>query len=201
VIFPPESTRPYGIEVVDPDTFLQNVLDLYPDPTFEEILDQAASLRRPAQSVHEVLAALSRQAPNFAQSVFTGIATRDGGFGRTGAAVATELAFAALMKARRNGCTADLRQHILLVDNNLAAGFARNGGLGRLQALIDRLGPHMDAGRHLLSVFGSRPQDRDYEDLTQRGIGVAWVSAWNPTLEFRGSKLAQQLAPWLFIPE
>lgn len=196
--FPLNSTQPYGIEVVDADTFLQNVFDLYPGPALEELLDQAASLRKPTQSIHEVLAALSRHAPNFSQNAFTALTARSGGFGRTGAAQAAEIAFAALMNARNDGRDATLRENILYVDDRLVAGFARNGGLGRLQALVDRIRVQANDRKQLIAVFGSRLMEREELQLAQLGIAVAWVSSWNPTLQFDGSRLAREVAPWLF---
>jgi len=195
--FPRASTDPYGVEVVSPDTFLQNVLDLYPQETIEEIIDQAASLRRPTYSVPEVLAALSRTVPNFAQNVMTALAAQHGGFGKLGAAVAAELGLSALTKARSRGNRGELRERMLFVDE-VVAGFARNSGLGRLQALVERLEPLLASGRHGIAVLGALPPESDVEALSQRGIGVAWVARWNPEIEFAGSQLALRIAPWLF---
>lgn len=196
--FPRDSTDPYSIEVVSPDTFLQNVFDLYPQATIEEIIDQAASLRRPTQSVHQVLAALSRTAPNFATAVASAAAASHGGFGKLGAAAAAELGFAALMKARDRGNRGELRENLLFVDDAIVTGFARNSGLGRLQALVDHLEPFLAAGRHGVAVLGAQPMEREVGALTERGIGVAWATQWNPKVEFDGSPLARELAPWLF---
>lgn len=69
--FPDESVDPYSIEVVTPDNFLLNALDLYPRETAEIIKQQAADLRKPPLSVDDVLRALSDVAPNFSQQVET----------------------------------------------------------------------------------------------------------------------------------
>jgi predicted nucleic acid-binding protein len=191
------STDPYGVEVVSPDTFLQNVLDLYPQETIEEIIDQAASLRSPTHSVAEVLAALSRTVPNFAQNVMAALAAQHGGFGKLGAAVAAEMGLSALTTARSRRDRGELRDGMLFVDE-VVAGFARNSGLGRLQALVERLEPFLASGRDGIAVLGALPPEPDVEALTQSGIGVAWVTRWNPEIEFAGCQLALRIAPWLF---
>lgn len=68
--FPPEATSPHGIEVVSPDDFLLNVLDMFPKIVVEVINEQAADLKKPPMSVDEVIAALSKcGAPEFAQAI------------------------------------------------------------------------------------------------------------------------------------
>jgi len=69
--FPEEAVEPYFIEVVGPDDFLLNVLDLYPRSTAEVIVQQAAALRKPPLQVDDVLRTLSQFAPNFCQQVET----------------------------------------------------------------------------------------------------------------------------------
>lgn len=196
--FPVDSTDPYGIEVVTPDTFLQNVLDLYPQQTLEEITDQAACLKRPQASVHQVLAALSRSAPNFAQNAVTAFAARRGGLGTVSAAAASELSFGSLARAREHGLRAELRDPLLFASDTVVIGFARNAGLGRSQALVARLRPHLEAGLRGIAVFGAQPMQRDLDDLAANEIGAAWAHRWNPTIQFAGTDLAHQLAPWLF---
>jgi len=68
--FPEGAVTPYGIEVVSPDDFLLNVLDMFPRTAAEVIKEQAADLRKPPMSVDEVIAALSKcGVPEFAQTV------------------------------------------------------------------------------------------------------------------------------------
>ena len=67
--FPPASVAPYTIEIVSPDDFLLNILDLYPQTTLTVIEEQAAALRRPVREIQDVLRALSITAPCFAREV------------------------------------------------------------------------------------------------------------------------------------
>lgn len=68
--FPEASIENYEIEVVTPDRFLLNGLDMAPAVVIECIHEQAAALSRPAMSVANVLAALSKAgAPDFAHVV------------------------------------------------------------------------------------------------------------------------------------
>ena len=67
--FPPASVAPYAIEVVSPDDFLLNILDLYPQTTLAVIEEQAAALRRPVREIQDVLRALSTTAAGFAREV------------------------------------------------------------------------------------------------------------------------------------
>jgi hypothetical protein len=69
--FPRESTERYGIEVVSPDDLLLNALDLYPNRVLEVMHQQAAALRRPPMTIDQVVNALAKHAPNFAQTVDT----------------------------------------------------------------------------------------------------------------------------------
>jgi len=65
--FGPDSTEPFGIEVRSPDEFLLNVIDLFPGETLAALRTQAAALTRPPLAVADVLRALRRSAPQFAQ--------------------------------------------------------------------------------------------------------------------------------------
>lgn len=69
--FPPAACEPYDIEVRSPDDFLQNVLDLYPRETMSALREQAAALRRPPMNLDDVIRALARSAPQFAQTADT----------------------------------------------------------------------------------------------------------------------------------
>ncbi|MGH7715287.1 MAG: PIN domain-containing protein, partial [Vulcanimicrobiaceae bacterium] len=69
--FPDEAVSAYFIEVVSPDDFLLNALDLYPRELAEIIREQAAALKRPPMGVDDVLRALSPVAPMFVQQVET----------------------------------------------------------------------------------------------------------------------------------
>ena len=60
---------PPGIEALSPDEFLGDLLDLDPDGMLELLTEQAAALKRPARTLDEILAALSRLVPNFAAEV------------------------------------------------------------------------------------------------------------------------------------
>lgn len=77
-------------------------------------------------------------------------------------------------------------------------GFARNSGLGRLQALLDRIGADAFAGRKRVAVLGAMLPEDQSRELTDRGIGAAWTTQFNPSIEFDGTDLAQRIAPWLF---
>ena len=58
--FPDDSLAPWALEAVDPDTFLRDMLDLFPDAMIRVIVDQAADLRCPPQGVNDVLTSLQR---------------------------------------------------------------------------------------------------------------------------------------------
>lgn len=68
--FPQESADPYGIEIRDPDTFLLNVMDLYPRQSLTAIRRQAEALRRD-NGLDSVIAKLAIHVPRFAQAVDT----------------------------------------------------------------------------------------------------------------------------------
>lgn len=64
--FPSDSLRPYGIEAVSADTFLLNVLDIFPEMTIATTRARAERLRNPAIGIHGVLKALRESgAPQF----------------------------------------------------------------------------------------------------------------------------------------
>lgn len=68
--FPPESTDPFQVEVIDPDTFLLDQLDLSPRAVLEQLEAQAAANRREPKSVPALLDALARGGvPRFADEV------------------------------------------------------------------------------------------------------------------------------------
>ncbi|HET9061578.1 MAG TPA: PIN domain-containing protein [Acidimicrobiales bacterium] len=66
--FPPEVVGPLNIEIIDPDSFLLDQLDLAPRIVLEVLREQSAHTRRPALSPVDLLARLARAgAPTFAQ--------------------------------------------------------------------------------------------------------------------------------------
>lgn len=58
--FPSESLAPWGVEVVHPNQFLLNQLDLAPGHVLAALHKQSAAYRNPARSAHEILGILSR---------------------------------------------------------------------------------------------------------------------------------------------
>lgn len=60
---------PSGIEAQSPDEFLCNLLDLNPDGMLRMVREQATALRRPPRSFDDVLAALMKSVPEFADSL------------------------------------------------------------------------------------------------------------------------------------
>jgi hypothetical protein len=58
--FPDESVRPYDLEVLAPDVFMLDLLDLAPGAVFDELHRQAAANRREPRSLPNLLDALSR---------------------------------------------------------------------------------------------------------------------------------------------
>jgi predicted nucleic acid-binding protein len=60
---------PDGIEAQSPDTFLGNLFDLDPDGLVELLKEQAAALKRPPRSLHELLEGLAKIVPGFAADV------------------------------------------------------------------------------------------------------------------------------------
>src|SRR2546430_9484322 len=68
--FPPESTAPYGIEVVRPDDFLRQVWQDDPQLMTEVIRQQAADARNPGMTPQQVLTSLENGgAPRFAAAM------------------------------------------------------------------------------------------------------------------------------------
>jgi predicted nucleic acid-binding protein len=64
--FPSVTCAPYGIEVLTPDDFLCRLWQSDPESIAAAISKQAAALRNPPQSPHEVLETLQRSIPRFA---------------------------------------------------------------------------------------------------------------------------------------
>lgn len=68
--FPVSSIQPFELEVIDPDTFLLDELDLAPDPVIDELQKQAAANRRAPKTLPDLLDALERAgAPAFAEDI------------------------------------------------------------------------------------------------------------------------------------
>ncbi|MCP3861221.1 MAG: PIN domain-containing protein [Phycisphaeraceae bacterium] len=68
--FPDESVDPFQVDVIDPDAFLLDQLDLSPRAVLEELELQAAANRREPKSVAALLDALARAGvPQFADEV------------------------------------------------------------------------------------------------------------------------------------
>lgn len=68
--FPDHSTEPYAIEVIHPDTFLLDLLDLAPGAVVDELTRQAAANRRVPRTLPQILDALERGGtPAFADEV------------------------------------------------------------------------------------------------------------------------------------
>jgi predicted nucleic acid-binding protein len=58
--FPPASVEPFAIEVIHPDTFLLDQLDLAPVTVIEELTRQAQANRRDPKTLPSILDALAR---------------------------------------------------------------------------------------------------------------------------------------------
>jgi len=67
--FPADRLAPYDIEAQAPNEFVIDLLSLAPDAVVAAVEDQAAALRRPAQSVDELLDTLARQMPQAAHAI------------------------------------------------------------------------------------------------------------------------------------
>lgn len=67
--FPTASLAPYGVIAVSADTFLRGLLERAPDVMVRIIAEQAADLRRPPQSVRQVLDNLATEAPTFVRAI------------------------------------------------------------------------------------------------------------------------------------
>lgn len=64
------SVDPFEIDVIDPDTFLLDQLDLAPSVVIEELRQQAAANKREPKTLSGLLDALDRAgAPSFADEV------------------------------------------------------------------------------------------------------------------------------------
>jgi predicted nucleic acid-binding protein len=67
--FPPVSLDQHSIEAQSPDEFLTNLFDLYPDDMLQIIREQADALQHPRTSIEDVVRAIARDAPHFANLV------------------------------------------------------------------------------------------------------------------------------------
>lgn len=68
--FPVVSVEPYEIEVIHPDTFLLDLLDLAPGRVIDELRQQATANRREPKTLPSLLDALAKAgAPGFADEV------------------------------------------------------------------------------------------------------------------------------------
>ena len=56
--FPGDALAPYNVEAVHPDDFVLDLIDLAPAVVVEILREQAASLKKPPQSVEQLLATL-----------------------------------------------------------------------------------------------------------------------------------------------
>lgn len=74
--FPADALRPYDIEVVHPDDFLQDQFDLDPEATLQCLRDQRAEYTRPAMSFGEFHRALAVTVPTFSAMVESEEASR-----------------------------------------------------------------------------------------------------------------------------
>jgi len=70
--FPLATLEPWGLEVVDPDSFLQDMLDLFPATILAIIREQAEDMKRPRQQIEDVLMSLERAGvPEFVSDLRT----------------------------------------------------------------------------------------------------------------------------------
>ena len=67
--FPEESLQAYSIEAQSPDEFLMNLFDLHPGMMLQIVRDQVNALRSPLMSFADVLHAIARDAPRFAEAI------------------------------------------------------------------------------------------------------------------------------------
>jgi len=68
--FPDRSTKPHEIEVIDPDSFLLDLLDLSPDGVADELALRAAANRRAPKTLPQIIDALGRAGvPGFADEL------------------------------------------------------------------------------------------------------------------------------------
>ncbi|GLZ42479.1 PIN domain-containing protein [Actinokineospora sp. NBRC 105648] len=67
--FPPDALDPYDIVAVQPDDFLLDQFDLYPEDTLRCLREQVAALREPPESMNAFLTQFAKTAPTFASAV------------------------------------------------------------------------------------------------------------------------------------
>lgn len=68
--FPPDSVEPFELDVIHPDAFLLDELDLAPGAVLDELAQQAAANRRAPKTIPQLLDALERAgAPAFADEL------------------------------------------------------------------------------------------------------------------------------------
>lgn len=67
--FPIEACGPFAIEPLHPDAFLIDLYHLYADEVVEALKRQAAALRRPPLTLHELLDRLAATVPDFAETL------------------------------------------------------------------------------------------------------------------------------------
>lgn len=68
--FPASSVEPFEVEIIDPDTFMLDQLDLAPAAVIDELTRQAAANRRQPKSLPRLLDALDKAGiPSFADEV------------------------------------------------------------------------------------------------------------------------------------
>lgn len=67
--FPAQSLSPYAIEAQHPDAFLMHTYDTDADSVLEIVRQQAMALRRPPQTINQVLDALALHVPYFIELV------------------------------------------------------------------------------------------------------------------------------------
>lgn len=67
--YPNQALEPFQIQVKSPDEFLMLLFDKAPEKMVQIVIQQAASLRKPAKTLAEVLDDIAAQAPQFAALV------------------------------------------------------------------------------------------------------------------------------------
>ena len=67
--FPVAASEPYGVEVVDPDSFALAVVEIDPARVQAALADIARRRTRPAMTVHEILDRLAAVVPNFVSRI------------------------------------------------------------------------------------------------------------------------------------
>lgn len=68
--FPKLTLQNWGLEVVSPDCFLRDMLDLYPDQVMTVMSEQSRDTRRPPRSLSDILVSLERAGvPGFVADV------------------------------------------------------------------------------------------------------------------------------------